>query len=353
MKIGLLAYSSQTGLGFQTHDFFVHMAPEKTLVVDLSFSNRMPVDHSWFPGARVARGYPCDADMEWLADGVDIVFVCENPLNYHLYQVCRERGVQVVSQYNFEFLDYFLHPDWLKPSVLAAPSGWGIDQVRNLNVAPVVRLPVPVDRDVHRFRRIEHLETFVHIVGRPTAGDRNGTLAFLSAARSIGPEYKYRVFYQTPSDERAQQYFVPVAQALAECQDIIEVVADSPSNTDLFSEGEVLVLPRKYGGLCLPVNEALSHGMPVVMPDISPNNEWLPFDWLCRARFSGKFEGRDWVDVYESDVDSLVDVMLSFGDDSVLGAANLEADRLADLISWEALKPYYVQSLEWICQGDA
>lgn len=327
------------------------MSPVKVLAVDLSFSNRMEVDHSRFPGCRVARGYPTDADMDWLAEGVDLVFLCENPLNYHLYQACRERGVHVVSQYNYEFLDYFLHPDWLKPSVLAAPTEWGIDRVRNLGVAPVVRLPVPVDRGLHPFREIDHLETFVHVIGRPTAQDRNGTMAFLSAARSIGPRFKYKVFYQSPGDERAQEYFFPVAEALLECQDIVEIVADVPDHTELFVSGEVLVLPRKYGGLCLPVNEALSSGMPVVMTGVSPNVGWLNPDWLCRASRAGTFEGRDWVEVFEPDVDSLVEVMLRFSDDEFMVAANREADRVAESISWDVLGPVYVDCLERVCLG--
>lgn len=353
MRIGLLAYSSQTGLGIQTHSFYSHMSPAKVLAVDLSFSNRMSVDHSRFPGCRVARGYPTDADMEWLATDVDLVFVCENPLNYYLYQACRERGVRVVSQYNFEFLDYFLHPDWLRPSVLAAPTDWGIDKVRNLGVAPVVRLPVPVDRSLHPFRRLGRLETFVHVIGRPTAQDRNGTMAFLSAARSLGSQFRFKVFYQSPGDERAQEYFLPVAQALMECSDIVEIVADTPDHRELFRSGEVLVLPRKYGGLCLPANEALSCGMPVVMPGVSPNVDLLDVSWLCRATPAGTFQGRDWVDVYEPDVDSLVDVMLRFSDSGFMAQANLEADRIAESISWAMLRPVYGSCLEGVCQGDA
>lgn len=352
MKIGMIAYSSQTGLGVQSRDFAKNMNVSKVLIVDLSFSNRMSVDHSWAKqDVRVARGYPCDADADWLTDDVDLVFVCESPLNYYLYQSAREKGVHVVQAYNYEFLDYFLHPDWLKPSVLAAPTDWGIDRVRNLNVAPVVRLPVPVDRVLHPFRKIERLETFVHVIGRPTAQDRNGTMAFLSAARAIGPQYNYKVFYQSPGDERAQEYFFPVAQALMECQDIVEIVADAPDHTELFSSGEVLVLPRKYGGLCLPVNEALSCGMPVVMTDVSPNVDWLNLEWLCRSRHAGVFEGRDWVDVFEPDVDSLVDVMLRFSDPDFMVGANSDADRIAESISWEKLKGVYDDCLESVCRG--
>jgi hypothetical protein len=41
-----------------------------------------------------------------------------------------------------------------------------------------------------------------------------------------------------------------------------------------------MVLPRRYAGLCLPMNEALLSGLPVFMTDISPNNITLPKEWL-------------------------------------------------------------------------
>lgn len=37
-----------------------------------------------------------------------------------------------------------------------------------------------------------------------------------------------------------------------------------------------MILPRKYAGLCLPMNEALMSGLPVIMTDIEPNNVILP-----------------------------------------------------------------------------
>jgi hypothetical protein len=45
-----------------------------------------------------------------------------------------------------------------------------------------------------------------------------------------------------------------------------------PNYLDQYKDGDVLVIPRKYGGLCLPMQEALAHGIPVIMPDIEPND---------------------------------------------------------------------------------
>jgi glycosyltransferase involved in cell wall biosynthesis len=45
---------------------------------------------------------------------------------------------------------------------------------------------------------------------------------------------------------------------------------------DLYNGFDAMVLPRRYAGLCLPMNEALISGMPVFMTDVSPNNQILP-----------------------------------------------------------------------------
>src|SRR5581483_7515404 len=55
---------------------------------------------------------------------------------------------------------------------------------------------------------------------------------------------------------------------------------------DIYKKGSVLVLPRKYGGNCLPMNEALSAGMPVIMSNISPQADFLPDKWLVDAKES-------------------------------------------------------------------
>jgi len=66
----------------------------------------------------------------------------------------------------------------------------------------------------------------------------------------------------------------------------------------LYTDLDALILPRRYGGLSLTTNEALMSGLPVLMPDISPNNQLLPRDWLYKAHLAGQFKTRTMVDVY-------------------------------------------------------
>ncbi len=109
IKIGTIAYSTQTGLGIQSRDFAKHMGCHKVLTVDLFDYNFMPVDHSWHPEARVCKYPPNDEDLEWLTDDVDILVVHETPLNHNLYTLARAKGVKTIQIFNYE-LDYFFNP---------------------------------------------------------------------------------------------------------------------------------------------------------------------------------------------------------------------------------------------------
>lgn len=357
MRLGIIAYGSDTGLGNQTFELYRHMKPAKTLVINLANHNRMPVHLDRFPDAKVSDGLPNDDLLEWLTTDVDAIFVCETPLQFSLWEKCRQKGIVAIQQYNYEFLDYFVHKHWPKPTVLAAPTKWNIDAVRELaqelGIPKVVEWPVPVNRELIPFRTIEQCQTFVHIIGRPAVHDRNGTLTFLEAAAKIGRRAKYKIYVQPPQDAKAIEYYTPIHRRIESLKDIlgIEVIRNVPNYADMYATGDVLVFPRRYGGLCLPVNEALSAGMPVIMTNISPNSDWLPPDWLVPARRIKDFYPRPRVDVYEADVDMLAYTMLRFVNSSAyMQQANKLADEIAESISWKTLKTKYDQLLREVCK---
>jgi glycosyltransferase involved in cell wall biosynthesis len=68
---------------------------------------------------------------------------------------------------------------------------------------------------------------------------------------------------------------------------------------------DAMVLPRRYAGLCLPMNEALMSGLPVFMTDISPNNQVLPKDWLIPSSKITTLMTRVKLDLYDADVREL------------------------------------------------
>lgn len=350
MKLGLLACSSNTGLGYQTLTIAEHLNPDKVLVYDISKHNGMPTHHERFYQPRVCDGIPTNQDMEWLVDGMDVIIVCETPLNYHLFEYANQRGVKVIQQLNVEFFDFFKKPHLPRPSLLGMPSEWRQHEIEGLNIAPVIQLPLPVDRKRFPFREIKQCKTFIHIVGRPAIHDRNGTLSFIAAAEILGGQYQYKIYLQPPTDPRAIEYFRPIKQALENASVKIEVVENIEDNTQMYLGGDVLVLPRRYGGLCIPMQEALSCGLPVVMPDISPNYQRLPKDWRCGVRRLTEFEYHTNVIVWEAVVGDLVEKMKQFINDEFMQTANRKANEIADSISWETLKPFYQEVMTNLCE---
>lgn len=350
MKIGLLAYSTKTGLGYQTRDFYEFMNPDKVLIADLGSMNGMPTDHTWAFQPRVCAGIPSDQDCEWLVDGMDVIFVCETPLNHYLFEYAKEKGVKTVLQYNFEFLAYFRRPELAKPDLLASPSRWGMEIVEANHWGKVVHWPVPIDIKRFDYRKVTKVDTFAHIIGRPAAHDRNGTLAFLEAAKRL-KQFKYVVYLQRPREGRVQEHFRIVDDALkAAIRDGVnlQIIEDLKDNRDMYRMGQVLVLPRRYGGLCLPMWEALASGMPVLMPDISPNDSILPIEWLIPAEFRTTFQAHAIVKLYDVSVHLLVRRMLEVAEN--IEESNIAARNLAESMSWDVQSKIYTKKFKELCK---
>lgn len=347
MKIGLLAYSTDTGLGNQTYSFYKHMKPHKTLVVDLEKLNHMPTHHERFTESpigtvQVFQGIPSCQQMDWLTDDVDLVFICETPLNYCLMEKAKAKGVPVVLQYNYEFLDYLNRKDIEAPAVFAAPAIWHKKDVEALGIAPVLDLPVPTDVSDINFREISECRTIIHIAGKQAIHDRNGTITFIEAAVKCGNKFKFKIYAQQ-LDGTTETLIQKAQQSID-----LEVVRNVPNYADMYKDGDVLVLPRKYGGLCLPMQEALTAGIPVIMPDIEPNDYRLPKQWLVPAKRERSFMTRTQIDIYETDPNHLAFKMCQFADREFMSWSNKEAIEIGKGLSWKSLQPYYQTVFEQI-----
>jgi len=75
-------------------------------------------------------------------------------------------------------------------------------------------------------------------------------------------------------------------------------------------------MPRRYGGACLPMNEALAAGLPVIMTDVDPNNKILPKEWLVSASKKTEFMARIMITVYESNIQELADRLTEWATDN-------------------------------------
>jgi hypothetical protein len=103
-----------------------------------------------------------------------------------------------------------------------------------------------------------------------------------------------------------------------------------------------MVLPRRYAGLCLPMNEALISALPVFMTDISPNNKVLPNEWLFESKKIDQLQTRTMLDVYDGNAKMLGKLVDDYYD---LDISNLK-DKAFDIgnnnFSIQSLKEKYI-----------
>lgn len=351
IKLGILAYATDTGLGNQTRNYVKYIVKDpKILAIDLHRFNRMPVHKEWYPNVWAwTNGFPSNEECAEFVKGLDCILYAENPLNYNLLKYARKAGVKTISAYNFEFLDYFNDKKRIlpPPDLFAAPAKWNLDRVRSLNFAPVIELPVPIETDKIPQRKINKLETIIHIIGRPAFKDRNNTVDFLRAISLLGNRFRYKIFVQPPTDDKAKQYFKPILEQIKQSRKNIdiEVIENVDNYADIYREGDLLVLPRRYGGLCLPMQEALSSGIPVIMTDIEPNNTRLPKEWLVPAYPHEVFNYYTEIDVFRTEPAELAQVIAQFADPSFMTQQNKVAIKIAKDYSWESMREVYIDTI--------
>jgi glycosyltransferase involved in cell wall biosynthesis len=169
--------------------------------------------------------------------------------------------------------------------------------------------------------------------------------------RRLGDSFNYVVYIQTPKEAKGQELYNEINKEIKRTiRDVpsLRVVYDIEDNTEMYKEMDLLVLPRRYGGLCIPMLEALSAGIPVIMPNISPNEDLLPERWLVHATSLNQFVTRAMVEVFDVDGMDLANKVLQMQMETPLN--NERAKIISRKQSWEEMKPKYLQLFKEECR---
>ena len=299
--VGLIAFANDGGLGIQTKRLYKMLKPDKVLLIDSrGFSKNKQLHTDWYPNAQICTGFPQNHEiLPWL-EGLKTVFMVEDPYNYYIIHACHERGIKTIVQTNYEFCDNLVAP-WLPvPDLFLMPSYWKLEEMkRRFGDDRVIYLPPPIDPE--EFANVTPHKgvgtRFLHIVGTLAAKDRNGTQDLLKAMAKTKEMFRLTIHSQHPLPE----------SHIIDDPRITYRVKNFENVADLYNGHDALVLPRRYGGLSLTTNEALMAGLPVMMTDISPNNAWLPQDWLVPAKPVGQFKVRAMITYHQTDIQALAD----------------------------------------------
>jgi len=336
MKLGIIARSDNTGLGNQTRELVKMLNPDKILLIDSSHFNGNQQHPEWYAGYNYAvtkNGMASKEEIYEFLDGIDIVFSCEIFYSNAFVSIAKKKRVKTVLQYNYEFLDHLANPDLPLPNILVSPSSWNFSEIEHKfgGRAKVVHIPPPTDIDLFsKARDINKNKThkkILHIAGKPAVKDRNGTNTVIEMLKYAKSDFQLVVKSQMPLDI---DYDDPR----------LVVDTSSPDARESLYEGyDAMVLPRRYAGLCLPMNEALISALPVFMTNISPNNNILPQEWLVDSIKIDNLMTRTMLDVYEGDPKKLAKLIDDYYDSDIsmakeqafqIGLTNFSASNLIE-----------------------
>jgi hypothetical protein len=330
--LGLIARADSRGLGVQTKAFHDHMHPAKTLVVDCPSAMPLPIRNNWYPDATWVHGLPTTSDLEAFCHGLTGLYTAETGYNPELWGISEAHSVKTVLHANYEFLH---RSD--RPTVWAAPSLWHVDDFP----PGAIYLPVPIE--THRFPNLyppDRAQHFLHIVGRPAIHDRNGTLDLLISLQQVKSSIAVTITCQHPDyvTTLINDHSIRIPDHIT-----LQIKSgDTENYWDNYLGVDALILPRRFGGLCLPANEAVGAGIPVIMPNIEPNSRWLPEQWLVPAEVAGEFRAKQHIVYYRTNTNALADKIDQLGqDENFYSEALAIAEKLRHELSWETLKPVY------------
>lgn len=329
---GLIARADNRGLGQQTWAVYRNLTPAKTLVVNCPSQQPLKVRLDRFPDAQVVDGIPNRSGLEQFCDGLDAIYTAETGYTPLLWQVAQERGVRTVLHANYEFLDR--HD---KPTVWAAPSLWHFDQFPQ----GAIHLPVPIETDRLTVEpKPATASRFLHVVGRPAIHDRNGTGDFLQALTMVKSPIMVTITCQRSGYIGAllNDLHIRIPSHI----NLYVASTDADNYWDLYRGQHAMILPRRFGGLCLPAQEAIGCGLPVVMPNISPNDTWLPRQWLTQPHVAGEFTAKQRIRYYRTEPADLAAVIDRLAQDQQFYSEALtQASTIRDNLSWTTLTPTY------------
>lgn len=341
MKLGLIAYADNSGLGSQTQAYHDHLAPFRTMVLDRSGSLKSSYEcyPERYPDAwKFVLGLPDFNEVNDFLDGLDVVLMAECSPTEYLLRAAKARDVRTVIVPNWEYFHHFQKPGLISPDLWLAPSLWHFDEYPE----PKAYLPFPVDL-LPVDEAVDTVYNFVHIAGMPIAPDRNGTESVLRALEKITTNVNITIFCQKPAyiDEIMQKNDLKVPKNVQ-----LSLRTSVKTTDELYAGQQVLLMPRRFGGLCLPVNEALARGMPVLMTDISPNNEWLPGSWLVPAKLIGERKMASMIKVYDADTDELAHMIDRLRNGRAYAwRLKQQAAHTAEKYSWGVWRDKYIETL--------
>jgi len=270
VSLGIVARCDSRGIAYQSWEAVNALQPDKILLVLLN-DRKWPEDPARFGRHNVtyvdsSLGHRMldEKKVRKFLDGLDTVFAIETLYDWDMADWAREAGCRTIVQGNPEFYNHHRHPERPQPDEWVWPTEWmrSHDDLPEGDLLPV---PAPAWLDTDTPHPEAEVLRVLHVAGHRALGDRNGTDLFFESLALIGTRVHVTVIGQD-----GQLPNVKVGRNVT--------IETNPKGVkdrwDLYKNQHVAVLPRRYGGLCLPATEACARGVVPMMPDVLENSLW-------------------------------------------------------------------------------
>lgn len=286
MTLGLIVRADNGGLGNLTWEVARHARPDRVLIMDCGTAGRgalhldrfHALDGSWV--VQYSDLYlPSVRDF---LTGLDTVFSAETFYDARICDMAAGLGVRRVLYVMPELYNPNDPAEVADDYYLPCPRA----ELGDVPTPDFPSLPMPVALD--RFPERPSRRGPIEFMGAPAAAmcDRNGQSPFHEAGMRLAldgsiPGESWSYVQHTEPENYWEQY-----------------------------TADVLVLPRRYGALSLPMLEAAAAGMAIITTDLAPQNQSGMHALFVEAPTSRKvpMKGGSW-DVHDPDVDRLLEVM--------------------------------------------
>lgn len=321
MNLGLIVRGNNRGLGIQTWEIWRHLNPAVTVLIDsIPDHGRWKFYPERYPDAIVTswEGYtaPISEEAEDALLTCDVIFTVETPYSLSLFEKARAKGIATVIYVNPEL--------WREHETEHASAVWVPTAWRREMIPRAEHVPMPVALDRFQFNPGDR---YLHLGGHKARLDRNGMELSIRSAR-------YAQIPLTVSTQDRMRFDGRGIQLLPEKENYWE----------MYDGFGVLVMPRKYGGLCLPVQEAMAAGLAVIMSDTAPNSDW-PVSLVKARRTQRSTMVGGVIDIYETDKLALAEEMTRMLDLEYRAEFQARGRAWAEAHSWGQLKAEWLARL--------
>lgn len=324
LKIGMIARCDVGGLGHLSYDFWKNIFEiSKELIV---MSGRLDNPYLYPKGIIASIGRPTLEEIDEFLKDINVVLAVETPYNWNILSEAKRRGIKTVLIPNYEWSEV---KSPVMPDMYLCPSKLDYNLFKKYDTR-VEYLPIPVNREEFPFQQRTKAHTFLFNNGGGGSDGRNGYKELMEAIKLVKSDVKFLIRSQIevdqPEDKRITFEYV------------------HKKHEDLYKEGDVFLFPHKFDGLSLPIQEALSAGMPVLSTNFFPHNDYMPKEWF--------FEPEKWqlgnvcpecrvIEMAKLDPQKIADKIDEWANKDIT-AESKKADEIAEKISWNSLHKKYV-----------